>query len=137
MAHYAILNEDNVVINVVTGRDDDPTIDWENVYGGKKTSYNTKGGVYYNPETGMPHSDQSKLFRKNYAGVGYTYDPERDAFIPPKPYESWTLNEQTCLWEAPTPRPEDGKKYYWHNKTQEWVTKQEKFTRNLWKRKNK
>ena len=77
-----------------------------------QTSYNTHGGVHINGGTPL---------RKNYAGVGYTYDFTRDAFIPPKPFASWTLNETTCLWDAPTPYPTDDKKYYWDEPTTLWV----------------
>lgn len=76
-----------------------------------QTSYNTFGGQH--PE-GRP-------LRKNFAGTGFTYDKQRDAFIPPKPFASWTLNEETCLWEAPTPRPVDGKIYGWDEATLSWV----------------
>jgi hypothetical protein len=76
-----------------------------------QTSYNTRGGVHTNG--GIP-------LRKNYAGIGYTYDRVRDAFIPPKPYNSWTLNDDTCLWEAPIPYPTDGKLYKWNEETQNW-----------------
>ena len=76
-----------------------------------QTSYNTYGGQH--PE-GRP-------LRKNYAGLGFTYDAERDAFIPPQPFTSWTLNEDTCLWEAPTPLPDDGKRYRWDEATLAWV----------------
>jgi len=76
-----------------------------------QTSYNTRGGQH--PE-GRP-------LRKNYAGVGYTYDSVRDAFIPPQPFASWTLNEDTCLWEAPTPMPTDGKFYRWDESAASWV----------------
>ena len=86
-----------------------------------QTSYNTRGGVHYNPETQQPSADQSKALRKNYAGIGYTYDRERDAFIPPKPYASWILNEQSCLWEAPVPYPTDGKMYRWDETAGNWV----------------
>ena len=92
----------------------DNTIYWEGYYGKgglcKRTSYNTVGGVHQNG--GTP-------FRKNYAGVGYTYDPVRDAFYAPQPYESWTLNEDTCLWEAPVEKPEGD--YWWKEDTGEWV----------------
>ena len=88
-----------------------------------QTSYNTRGGVHYKPESNEPSSDQSKALRKNYAGIGYTYDRERDAFISPKPYESWLLNDDTCLWEAPVPYPNDGKSYYWDEDTQSWIEK--------------
>lgn len=78
-----------------------------------QTSYNTRGGVHYNPETGEPSEDQSKALRKNYAGIGFTYDATKDAFIPPQPYASWTLNETSCLWEPPIAYPDDGKMYRW------------------------
>ena len=79
----------------------------------KQTSYNTHGGV---------HSSGGTPLRKNYAGIGYTYDPTRDAFIPIKPYNSWTLNEDTCQWKAPTPKPdsESGEKYEWNEETTSW-----------------
>lgn len=76
-----------------------------------QTSYNTHGGVHPN---GTP-------LRKNYAGIGYTYDKERDAFIPPKPFASWILNEDTCLWDAPIPYPDDGKFYRWDEASLNWV----------------
>lgn len=86
-----------------------------------QTSYNTRGGVHYNPETNQPSADQSKAMRKNYAGIGFTYDKQRDAFIPPKPYSKWILNEQSCLWEAPTQYPNDGKEYRWDDDAGNWV----------------
>lgn len=86
-----------------------------------QTSYNTRGGVHYDPATGEPSADQSKALRKNYAGIGYSYDATRDAFIPPKPYASWMLDEQTCLWNAPVPYPTDGKRYQWDEATTSWV----------------
>lgn len=76
-----------------------------------QTSYNTRGGVHTNGGTPL---------RKNYAGIGFTYDHEKDAFIPPKPFASWTLNEETCLWDAPTPIPNDGKFYTWNEDTLSW-----------------
>jgi len=92
-----------------------------------KTSYNMCGGVYYDPSTNQPAEDQSVIDgdearqRKNYAGIGYTYDKDRDAFIPPKPFDSWVLNEQTCLWEAPVAFPDDGQMYTWDEDTMSWV----------------
>ena len=83
-----------------------------------QTSYNTRGGVHYSPETGEP--DGGVALRKNYAGVGFTYDAAKDAFIPPKPYNSWNLNEETCLWEAPVAYPEDGNMYTWNEDTTTW-----------------
>jgi hypothetical protein len=85
-----------------------------------QTSYNTRGGVHYNPDTNETSADQSKALRKNYAGIGYSYDAQRDAFIPPKPYASWTLNEDTCLWGAPVAMPTDGGQYTWNEATQTW-----------------
>ena len=80
----------------------------------KQTSYNTHGGV---------HSLGGTPFRKNHAGIGYTYDEDRDAFIPKKPFNSWILNEQTCLWEAPVAYPTDGKIYNWDELTKNWILK--------------
>lgn len=121
MGHYAFLDENSIVINVITGKNEgEDGIDWEEFYGAKRTSYNTRGGVYYIPNTTNPDPDQSKAFRKNYAGIGYTYDSVRDAFIPPKPFDSWILNEDSCLWEAPIPYPETGS-YYWNEENQQWV----------------
>ena len=85
-----------------------------------QTSYNTRGGVHYQPDSQEPSADQSKALRKNYAGIGFTYNRELDAFIPPKPYNSWTLNETSCLWEAPTPKPDDGNLYNWNEETVSW-----------------
>ncbi len=85
-----------------------------------QTSYNTRGGVHYDPATGEPSADQSKALRKNYAGIGYSYDAQRDAFIPPKPYASWLLDDQTCLWQSPVPHPNDGGAYTWNESTQTW-----------------
>ena len=86
-----------------------------------QTSYNTRGGVHYNPETGEPSADQSKALRKNYAGIGYIYDREKDAFIPPKPFASRVLNVDRCLWEAPVPMPTEAGPYRWDEATQNWV----------------
>ena len=85
-----------------------------------QTSYNTRGGVHYTPNTNEPSEDQSKALRKNYAGIGYTYDATRDAFIPPQPFNSWTLNEDTCLWDSPVAYPEDGKLYKWNEEILNW-----------------
>ena len=118
MAHYAFLNMQNIVTEVIVGKDETegPT-NWEIHYGNireqvcKRTSYNTIGGTHVNG--GTP-------FRKNYAGIGFTYDYARDAFIPPKPYDSWTLDSNTCLWEAPVAYPNDGEAYTWNEKNQQW-----------------
>ena len=125
MSHFAKLDENNVVTFVTVGRQEDDGREQElfertgDVY--RQTSYNTRGGVHYDPETGEPSEDQTKALRFNYAGIGFTYDEERDAFIPPKPFESWVLNESTCLWEAPVAYPEDAGNYIWDEELQEWT----------------
>jgi len=110
MAHYAFLDSDNIVTEVITGIDETELIeglDPETWYGNfrgqvcKRTSYNG-------------------TIRKNYAGQGYTYDPERDAFISPKSFDSWILDEDTCRWEAPVPYPTDGFTYYWNEADLDW-----------------
>lgn len=120
MAHYAFLDSNNIVTEVITGKDEDTELtNWEQHYGEfrgqvcKRTSYNTYGGV---------HRFGGTPFRKNYAGIGFTYDAGRDAFIVPKPYASWILDETTCLWNAPTPMPvEEGKEFRWDESTTSWV----------------
>ena len=99
-------------MNAVPQVEKDNTVYWEGYYGGcKRTSYNTQGGV---------HKLGGTPFRKNYAGVGYIYDPVRDAFYTEQPFASWTLDESTCYWQPPTPRPEEGV-WYWKEDTTEWV----------------
>ena len=114
MSHFAQIDGNNIVTQVLvieqdvidTGLFGDPA-SWI------QTSYNTRGGI---------HTLGGTPLRKNYAGVGYTYNASRDAFIPPKPFASWTLNEDTCLWEAPTPMPvEEGKIFVWNEETTSWV----------------
>jgi hypothetical protein len=116
MSHFAKLDENNIVIFVTVGRQEDDGKEAElcSRTGDRyvQTSYNTHGGVHL--LGGIP-------FRKNYAGIGYTYDEARDAFIPPQPYPSWSLNEQTCLWDPPTPKPDDGEIYIWDEATTSWV----------------
>ena len=121
MAHFAKLGTGNIVERVAVVSNDIATtgqtgIDFlNNLHGSrdvwKQTSYNTQGGV---------HTLGGTPFRKNYAGIGYTYDETRDAFIPSKPYNSWTLNEDTCNWEAPVAHPDDGKVYDWNEETTSW-----------------
>jgi hypothetical protein len=109
MAHYAFLNDKNIVTEVITGVDETELIDgldpeiWYGNFRNQacvRTSYNNK-------------------IRKNYAGIGFKYDEERDAFIPPKPFTKWILNEDTCQWEPPIPQPEDAR-YVWNNKSGKW-----------------
>jgi hypothetical protein len=131
MAHFARI-KDGIVDFVTVGRDDDENREDELAHDGwiyKRTSYNTRGGVHYTD--GQPSADQSKAFRKNYAGLGYTFDSERDAFIPPKPFASWILNEESCLWDAPVAMPEDAgtgeplKRYTWDEDTVNWIEVQD------------
>ncbi len=127
MAHYAFLDSSNIVTEVIVGQDETNTEqDWEAFYGNlrgqvcKRTSYNTVKGVNLNRGT---------AFRKNYAGIGYTYDSVRDAFIPEQPYTSWILNEDTCNWNCPIDYPtktEDANGnpifYIWNEENQQWDT---------------
>ena len=112
MAHYAFLDDNNIVTEVITGIDETELIeglDTETWYGNlrgqvcKRTSYNAN-------------------IRKNYAGIGFTYDPELDAFIEPQPYPSWSLDEETCKWESPLPYPNDGLAYVWNEGNADWVS---------------
>lgn len=121
MAHYAYVN-DGIVTDVIVGPDEgtepEGVTSWEEYFSAKgkgqavRTSYNTRGGE---------HILGGEPFRKNYAGIGFTYDEHRDAFIPPKPFESWVLDETTCLWVAPVPHPENGQDYTWDESAGEWV----------------
>ena len=113
MSHFAQIDENNIVTQVIVIEQD--VVD-SGLFGDPnswiQTSYNTHGGTHLLGGTPL---------RKNYAGIGYTYDSTKDAFIPPKPFDSWTLNETSCLWEAPTPMPTDGKIYTWDEATTSWV----------------
>jgi len=124
MAHYAFLNDNNIVTEVITGIDEDAKDDlpsefdsWEEFYADfrgqtcKRTSYNTIGNE---------HNDSGTAFRGNYAGIGYTYDETNDVFIASKPYASWTMDESTWTWEAPEAYPDDGKDYVWNDNKEEW-----------------
>ena len=118
MAHWAELDENNVVLRVTVGDNNEPDEGYQwliDNLGGTwvKTSYNTNEGV---------HSTGGTPLRKNFAGIGMTYDEVRDAFIPPKEFDSWTLNEETCIWEAPIARPRDGKYWNWNEELGEWVS---------------
>jgi hypothetical protein len=99
------IEQEQLGINFLRTLYNEPNTIW------KQTSYNTHGGV---------HSNNKTPFRKNFAGIGYQYDSQRDAFIPPKPYNSWVLNEQTCNWEAPVPKPNNENKYTWNESTLSW-----------------
>ena len=121
MAYYTFLNADNVVTEVIAGIDETELIEgllpetWYGNFRGqvcKRTSYNTSGGV---------HNGGGIPYRKNYAGIGYTYDTVRDAFIAPKPYASWVLDEATCWWGTPVARPSEGGPWMWNEATLSWV----------------
>lgn len=86
-----------------------------------QTSYNTRGGIYYTPNTDTPDPDQSKALRANYAGIGYTYDQANDVFYAPQPYPSWTISAPTWIWQPPVAYPTDGKFYTWNEATTSWV----------------
>jgi hypothetical protein len=118
MAHYALLNDKYIVVQVITGKDEtEGDGNWESFYSKetglicKRTSYNTYAGVHR--EGGTP-------FRKNYAGIGFTYDVSFDAFTPPRPFPSWKLNYDTFLWDAPVAKPTDGKIYRWDENNIQW-----------------
>lgn len=112
MSHFAQINENNEVLQVLVIEQD--VID-TGAFGDPasfiQTSYNTRGGVHILGGTPL---------RMNYASPGYTYDAARDAFIPPKPFPSWSLNNDTCLWEAPATYPTDGRSYMWNENTRQW-----------------
>lgn len=119
MAHYAYLNDENVVTQVIVGKDEgEDGVDWEAYYGAVRTSYNTHGGQ---------HANGGTPFRYNYAGIGYTFSnaPEwaaqGGAFIPPQPFPSWTLNPDTALWDAPVPMPTEGGPWMWDEDALAWV----------------
>ena len=124
MAHFAKIDSSGIVLQVYTGTDNDNGKELElsartgDTY--RQTSYNTRGGIHYQPNSGEPSEDQSKAFRKNFAGIGYTYDEDRDAFIPPQKFPSWILDEDTCVYEAPVAMPDDGKLYNWNEETTSW-----------------
>jgi hypothetical protein len=125
MAHFAEIDENNVVKQVIVAEQE--FIDSGIVGDPKnwiKTSYNTRAGIHWDPATGLPSSDQTLALRKNFAGPDFVYDKDRDAFISPKPYPSWLLDEESCTWKPPVPIPEDhmiGKKYTWDEENTQWI----------------
>lgn len=126
MAHYAQLDKNNIVIQVITGKDEADKdmelilrIETGKIW--KRTSFNTRNGIHYDPVTGNPSEDQSKAFRVNYAGIGYSYNERLDAFILPKPFNSWVLNEETYSWDPPVAVPDEEKLYDWSEETSSWI----------------
>jgi hypothetical protein len=117
MAHFAKLDENNVVLEVLIVNNNELLQDGvESETKGIQFLVNWSGGY-----TNWKQTSYNGNFRKNYAGIGYTYDATRDAFIPPQPFPSWVLNEDTCLWDAPVPRPTDGQRYVWDEPATSWV----------------
>ena len=117
--HFAEIDENNIVKRVIVAEQD--FIDSGAVGDSSnwiQTSYNTRGGVHYAPNSDEP--DGGIALRKNYAGIGFIYDKDRDAFYLPQPYPSWLLNEDSCQWESPIPRPDDDKRYKWNEENQSW-----------------
>lgn len=117
MAHFAQLDENNVVLQVIVVSNDD-------ILDGNGQESEAKGVAFCQslfPGTTWLQTSYNNNFRKNYAGIGDVYDAARDAFIPPQPFSSWVLNEETCQWAAPVPRPTDGKRYRWDEPTTSWV----------------
>jgi hypothetical protein len=117
MAHFAQLDEADLVVNVISVHNNELLEDGQEV--------EAKGIDFckqlYGSDTHWVQTSYNGNIRKNYAGVGFSYDPIRDAFVPPQPFSSWVLNESTCQWEAPTPMPEDGNLYSWDEATLSWV----------------
>ena len=117
MAHFAQLDDNNVVTQVIVVHNNEFMVDG--------VEFEEKGIEFcqslFGPNTYWKQTSYNNSFRKNYAGVGYTYDFQRNAFIAPRPYPSWILNEQTCQWQSPIPYPNDGKLYYWDESQQKWI----------------
>jgi len=123
MSHWAEIDENNLVVRVTVGNNDDPDEGYQwliDNLGGRwvQSSFNTFGGVYYNSDRTVA-DDQSKALRFNHAASGYSYNQELDGFVPPQQYDSWVLNEDTCLWVAPVPMPEGD--YVWDEEAGDWV----------------
>ena len=124
MAHYAFLDGNNIVTEVIVGVDEWITqtdLDGTEV-GGSSEAWETWYGNFRGQV--CKRTSYNGNYRKNYAGIGYSFDGERDAFIPPKPFESWVLNEDTCLWDAPLPYPSDGEEYYWDEDELDWIQRE-------------
>tara|TARA_Y100000748_G_scaffold182254_1_gene152624 strand:+ start:3474 stop:3842 length:369 start_codon:yes stop_codon:yes gene_type:complete len=122
MAHYAFLDENNIVTEVIVGNNEDQGVDWQVKYGNvkgqicKRTSYNTQAN---------DHNTGGTPFRGNFAGIGYTYDETNDVFYGPKPYDSWVMDETKWIWKSPVDYPSDGKGYKWNEETTSWDLRDE------------
>lgn len=119
MAHFAKINQDSIVMEVIVADDDFiKTLQDKDLY--IQTSYNTRGGIHYESNSSIQSQDQSKSLRKNFAGIGYFYDISRDAFIPPKPFSSWILDDFSCTWIPPVQYPNNDKLYRWNEEKISW-----------------
>jgi len=118
MAHFAKIDENNVVLEVIVVHNNELIDETGNENESKGIAF-CKSLFGWN--TNWVQTSYNGTIRKNYAGIGYTYDAGRDAFIAPQPFPSWVLNEDNCIWEAPTPKPNDGKFYRWDEATTSWV----------------
>jgi hypothetical protein len=128
MAHFAQIDENDIVTRVLVIKQDEiDTGAWGDPASWIKTSYNTKGGVHYEPNSGVPSADQSKALRKNFAGVGMIYDRARDAFYSSSPYPSWALDEFSCQWQPPVPLPDGAlaADYRWDEGSQSWIKRED------------
>jgi hypothetical protein len=121
MSHFAKIVDSKVVSVIVAEPEFFDTFVDSSPGTWLQVSYNTRGGVHYDPATGQPSADQSKALRGNYPGIGYHHDPVADVFYAPQPYASWVLSPKTFLWEAPVAMPTDGKPYRWDEATKAWV----------------
>jgi hypothetical protein len=119
MAHFAKINQDNIVVSVIVANDlFIKTLEDKDLY--VQTSYNTREGIHYESNSSIQSKDQSKALRKNFAGIGYFYDESRDAFIPPKTFNSWILDDFSCIWIPPIQYPNNGKLYIWNEEKISW-----------------
>lgn len=120
MAHFAKVVDRKVVQVIVAEPEFFQTFVDTNPGMWIQTSYNTRGGVHYQSNSNVPSDDQTKALRKNFAGIGFTYDSVKDAFIPEQPFQSWILDDETCIWGPPVPYPSDGNVYIWDELTLSW-----------------
>ena len=126
MSHFAYISEiidGKAIVEkvIVIEQDEINSGRWGDPSRWIQTSYNTHGGIHYQPNSDIPSDDQSKALRGNYAAIGFIYDAVNDVFYEQKPYNSWTLNESTWTWEPPVPYPNDGKQYAWNDSELTWV----------------
>jgi len=133
MAHYAFVNDENTVVEVIVGRNENESVDgitdWESYYSSRRTglralrtSYNTRGGIHYDPATGLPSESQLKSFRHNYASIGAKYVEELDGFSPARPYPSWRL--VGLIWTPPVPPPDKSEDWWWDEGSLSWATEE-------------